>query len=124
MSNENRDGKTLSKNDFHTLVPPTTVTANNIASRLICVSKAHMDKNHARATKSSIHGFKSTLTTDPAVSANFNTNELESALKSVKLETAAGFYGVNPELISFMNDILSLAKLPKWLKRVKVIAIP
>jgi hypothetical protein len=42
---------------------------------------------------------KSTLTTDPAVSANFNINELESALKSVKPGMAAGFDGVYPEFI-------------------------
>jgi hypothetical protein len=48
-----------------------------------------MDKNHARPTKSSIRGLKSTLTTDPAF----------SALQSVKLKTAAGFDGVYPEFI-------------------------
>jgi hypothetical protein len=48
-----------------------------------------MDKNYARATKSSIRGLKK----------NFNINELESALKSVKLETAAVFDGVYPEFI-------------------------
>jgi hypothetical protein len=53
-----------------------------------------MDKNHARAMKSSIRGLKSMLTTNPTLSANFYINELESALKSVKLETAAGFDGV------------------------------
>jgi hypothetical protein len=62
--------------DAPEIVPPKTVTANNIASRLLCVSKAPMDKNHARATKSSMHGLKSTLTTKPALSANFNINEL------------------------------------------------
>jgi hypothetical protein len=71
----------------------------NITSRLLCVSNAHMDENHARATKSSIRGLKSTLTTNSALSANFNINELESALKSVKLGTATGFDGVYPEFI-------------------------
>jgi hypothetical protein len=51
-----------------------------------------MEKNHARVMKSSIRGLKSMLTTNPALSANLNINELESALKSVK--TAAGFDGV------------------------------
>jgi hypothetical protein len=74
-------------------------------------------------------GFFITFTTDPALSANFNINDLESALKSVKPGTAAGFDGVYLEfirncgertrewLISFMNDILLF-------KRAKVIAIP
>jgi hypothetical protein len=144
MNKENRDGKTLSKKrtshtpatDTPQIVPPKTVTA--MVSRLLCVYKAPMDKNHARVTKSSIRGLKSTLTTDPAFSANFNINELESALKSVKLETAAGFDGVYPKfirncgkrtkewliLIAFMNDVLSSARLPKLFKRAKVIAIP
>jgi hypothetical protein len=64
------------KNELHILQPQSLETteeirhqANNIDSRLLCVSK---DKNHARATKSSIRGLKSTLTTEPALSANFN----------------------------------------------------
>jgi hypothetical protein len=95
-----------------------------------------MDKNNACVMKSSIRGLKSTLTMDPALSANFNINELEFALKSVKLGTAAGFDGVYPEfnrncgegmrewLISYMTGVLSTAKLPKLFKRTKVIAIP
>jgi hypothetical protein len=63
-----------------------------------------MDKNHARATKTSIRGLKSTLTTNPALSANFNISELESALKSVNLGTAAGFDGVYPEFIRNCGD--------------------
>jgi hypothetical protein len=59
-----------------------------------------MDKNHARATKSSKRGLKSTLTTDPALSANFIINELESALKSVKLGTVAGFDGIRSSSVS------------------------
>jgi hypothetical protein len=92
-----------------------------------------MDNNHARATKTSICGLKSTLTTDSALSANFNINELESALKSVKPRTAAGF---DPEsthncgertkewLIAFMNDVLSPARLPTLFKKAKINAIP
>jgi hypothetical protein len=101
-------------------VPLKTVTANNIASRLLCVSKAPTDKNYPRATKTSIRGSKSTLTNDTSLSSNFNLNELESALKS---GTTAGFDGVFM-LISFMNDVLSSARLPKLFKRAKVIAIP
>jgi hypothetical protein len=52
--------------------------------------------------------------TDPALSTNFNINELESALKFVKPGTAAGFNSVNP----------SSASLPKLFKRAKVIASP
>jgi hypothetical protein len=55
-----------------------------------------MDKNDARATKSSVRGLKSTLTTNPAFSANFNINELESAVKSAKVGKANGFDGVYP----------------------------
>jgi hypothetical protein len=84
-----------------------------------------MDKNHAHATKTSIRGLKSTLTTDSALSTNFNINEQESALKSVKPGTDAGFDGVylvfirncgertEEWLISFMNDVISSARLPK-----------
>jgi hypothetical protein len=76
-----------------------------------------MDKNHDRATKISIRELTSTLTTNPALSANFIINELESALKFVKPGTAAGFDGAYLEfirncgertkewLISYMNMI-------------------
>jgi hypothetical protein len=79
---------------------------------------------------------KSTLTTDLALYANFNINELESALKSAQLGTAAGLDGLHPKfirnygertkkwLILFMKDFLSSARLPKLFKRAKVIAIP
>jgi hypothetical protein len=96
-----------------------------------------MEKNRARATKTSICELKSTLTTDPAFFANnININELKSALKSVNLGTAAGFDGVYLEFIrncgertkkwfiSFMHDVLSSVRLPKMIKRVKIIAIP
>jgi hypothetical protein len=53
-----------------------------------------VDKDHTRATKSSIRGLKSTQTTDPALSANFIINELVSAMISVKLRTASVFDGV------------------------------
>jgi hypothetical protein len=85
--------------DAPQIVPLKTVTALYIAPRLPCDSKAPMDKNHARATKSSIRGLKSTLITDLALSANFNINELKSALKYFNLGTAAGFDGVYPEFI-------------------------
>jgi hypothetical protein len=78
------------------------------------------------------HGLKSTLTTDPAFFENFNINEVESILKSVKLGTAAGLDdGVYLEfirncdermkewLILFMNDVLSSSRLPKLFKRAK-----
>jgi hypothetical protein len=90
-------------------------------------SSAPMHKNHARALKSSKRRLKSTLTTDPTFSANFNINELESALKYAKLRTAAGIEGVYLEfirnsetkewLISFINDVLLSARLPKLFKR-------
>jgi hypothetical protein len=95
-----------------------------------------MDNNHARATKTSIRGLKSTLTTDSALSANLNINELEPALKSVKPRTAAGFDDAYPEsprncgertkewLISVMNDVLSSSRLPTLFKTTKTIAIP
>jgi hypothetical protein len=80
--------------DYPQTVPPKTVSANSIASRLLCVSKAPMDKNDSRAPKSSLRGLKSILMTNLALSANFNINELLSVLKSVKLGTAAVSDGV------------------------------
>jgi hypothetical protein len=82
-----------------------------------------MDKNHARATKTSIRGMKSTLTTDPSPSTNFNINELESDLKSVKLGRLLVLEFIRncgermkEWLISFMNNVLSSARLPKLFK--------
>jgi hypothetical protein len=58
-----------------------------------------MNKNHARATETSIRRLNSTLTSDLALSAKFNINELKSALKSIKPGLAAGFDDVYPEFI-------------------------
>jgi hypothetical protein len=43
--------------------------------------------------------------TDLALSANFNMNELKSALKCFNLGTGAGFDGVYPEVIQYFGEI-------------------
>jgi hypothetical protein len=54
--------KKAKHDDTPQIAPPKTVTASNIASRLLCVFKALiLDKNHGRATKISICELKSTL---------------------------------------------------------------
>jgi hypothetical protein len=82
-----------------------------------------LDNNHAHATKTSIRGLKSTLPTDSALSVNFNINELESALKSVKPETAAGFGGVYPESTRNGGE-RKKEGMRTLFKRAKIIAFP
>jgi hypothetical protein len=63
------------KSRWEDIVEKTNFThSSRKAWNLFCVSKAPMDKNHARAMNTSIRGLKGTLTTDPTLSANFIIN--------------------------------------------------
>jgi hypothetical protein len=90
-------------------------TANDIASRLQRVSKVPMDQSHVRSTKK-----RRELSIDPDLSANFSTEELTTALLTVKSGKAFGFDGVYPEfiknsgqrtkewIVALFNDILKI----------------
>jgi hypothetical protein len=105
-----------------------SITANDIASRLLHVSKNQRDREHVRTTKMNLRRKKRTLTVNQTLSKNFSLDELETALMSLKPGKAAGFDGIYPEfiknfgaqtkewIISFMNDIVSTSKIPNLFK--------
>jgi hypothetical protein len=108
------------------------ITANNIASLLLRISKVPMNPNHIHSTKRALRQKRRELTEDILISDDF---EFEDALLSVKPGKAAGLDGVYPEfiknsgrktkkwLVHLFNDILTTGKLPKLFKQAKIIAI-
>jgi Reverse transcriptase (RNA-dependent DNA polymerase)/Endonuclease-reverse transcriptase len=117
--------------------PPSrpTINANQIATRLLKVSKVPMDRDFVRSTKRDLRQMRRGLPVDPSLSADFTEDELTLALQNVKSGKAAGFDGVYPEfiknsgprtkqwLVALFNNILSTGKIPKLFKQVKVIAL-
>jgi hypothetical protein len=109
-----------------------SITANEIASWLLRVSKTQRDREHFRTTKMNLRRKKRTYTVNQTLSSKFSLDELETALMSLKPGKAAGFDGIYPEnfgaqtkewIISFMNDIVLTSKIPNLIKRAKVISI-
>jgi glycine cleavage system protein P-like pyridoxal-binding family len=64
--------------------PTHLITVNYIASRLQGVSKVPMDQSHVRSTKRVLRQKRRELTVDPDLSANFSTEELNTAVLAVK----------------------------------------
>jgi Reverse transcriptase (RNA-dependent DNA polymerase)/Endonuclease-reverse transcriptase len=122
--------------DLNTATSPTNqISANDIASRLLRISKVPMEENFVRSTKRDLRQKRRELTIDTTISADFSLEDLNTALLSFKSGKAAGFDGVYPEFIknaglrtkewilSFFNDVLNTGKLPKLFKQTKVITI-
>jgi hypothetical protein len=94
-----------------------------------------MDQSHVRSTKRALRQKRRELSIDPDLSTNFSTEELNTALLTVKSGKTAGFDGVYPEFIknsgqrtkewfvALFNDILTSGKISKLFKRAKVITI-
>jgi hypothetical protein len=81
-----------------------SITANDIASRLLRVSKTQRDRENVRTTKMNLCRKKRTLTVNQTLSRNFPLDDLETALMSLRPGKAAGFDGIYPE---FLNDDLN-----------------
>jgi hypothetical protein len=71
-----------------------SITANDIASRLLRVSKTQRDRVHVRTIKMNLRRKKRTLTVNQTLSRNFTLDELETALMSLKPGKAARFDGI------------------------------
>jgi Reverse transcriptase (RNA-dependent DNA polymerase) len=111
------------------------ISASDIASRLLRISKVPMEENFVRSTKRDLREKRRELTINTTISADFSLVDLNTALLSFKSGKAAGFDGVYPEFIknaglrtkewilSFFNDVLKTGKLPKLFKQTKVITI-
>jgi hypothetical protein len=69
----------------------TSITANDIAFRLLHVSKTQMDRELVRTTKMNLRRKKRTLTVNQTLSRNFPLEFLP--------EKAAGLDGIYPEFI-------------------------
>jgi hypothetical protein len=85
-----------------------------------------MDQGHVRSTKRALRQKRRELPIDPDLSANFSTEELNTALLVVKSGKAAGFDGAYPEfiknsgsrtkewIVALFNDILKSWKRWFW----------
>jgi Reverse transcriptase (RNA-dependent DNA polymerase) len=112
-----------------------SISANQIASRLLRISKIQMNREVVRRVKRKLQKMKKSLKPNPSVSSNFILEELELAILAMKSSKAAGLDDIYPEfikncgpgtktwIITFMNDVLTNSKLPKSFKRAKVISI-
>jgi hypothetical protein len=111
------------------------ITANDIASHLLRISKVPMNPNHIHSTKRALRQKRRKLTDDFLISDDISVEELETALLSVKPGKAAGLDGNYPRfiknsgrktkewLVHLFNGILTTGKLPKLFKQAKIIAI-
>jgi hypothetical protein len=111
------------------------ITTNDIASRLLRISKVPMNPNHIHSTKRALRQKRRELNEGILISDEFSVEELKTALMSVKPGKGAGLDGVYPEfiknsgrktkewLVCLFNDILTTGKLPKLFKQAKIIAI-
>ena len=75
------------------------VTPNNVASRLIKVGKIEMDKSHTREVKRKLRKEMKILQVNEEYIAPFSQLEIVEALKKVKINKAAGFDGIYPEML-------------------------
>lgn len=111
------------------------VTPNDVATRMMRVAKAKMDKEHKIQLKKLLRTKKKELIPCSNYSSSFTINEIKVALGKMKINKAAGFDGIYPEflkysgpsiqawLAAFCSDILNTASLLKLFKKTKIIAI-
>lgn len=75
------------------------VTPNDVASRLIRVGKIEMDKSHTREVKRNMRKKMKILEANEEYCAPFTQVEIAKALKKVRINKAAGFDGIYPEML-------------------------
>jgi hypothetical protein len=71
-----------------------SITANDLASRLLRVSKTQRDREHVCTTKMNLRRKKRTLTVNQTLSRCFTLDEHDTALMSLKPGKTAGFDGI------------------------------
>jgi len=111
------------------------ITANQVASRLIQLTKAPMDQISLKEMKRNLKHTINNLPLDSPLSDAFTMEELDAAIKTMKIGKAAGIDGFYMEfiknlkikarswLLKFYDLILKNGQLPKIFKRAKIIAI-
>jgi exonuclease III len=111
------------------------VTPNQIASRIVSLSRAPRDPQHTKEIKKSLTTMRLNLPVTSEISVEFTLDELKEAIKEIKIGKAPGFDGIHPEflvhlgrralqwLTKFFSHILQTGRIPKAFKKSKVIAV-
>ncbi|KAG5861326.1 hypothetical protein JTB14_024445 [Gonioctena quinquepunctata] len=76
-----------------------SINPNQIANRIVDVSRAPSDKNHTRDVKKSPRDLKRSTPSSSEFSHDFSAEELEQGLKDTNIGKAAGFDGIYPEFL-------------------------
>jgi hypothetical protein len=112
--------------------PP--VRANAVATHLIQVAKAPVDKKFERKTRDERRSFLRHAS-DKSLPPPFTASDIDKALKLVKAGTAPGYDNIHPEFLthlgprahtwmsSFFTRIITENQIPKIWRKAKVIAI-
>jgi len=115
--------------------PKIKVTANQVASRLIEVTKAPLNKDDKKNMKRNVKRLYDSLPTSSLYSESFKMVELETAINNMKLGKAAGVDCLYMEfiknlkgkaknwLLKYFNEILVTGIFPREFKRAKIIAV-
>lgn len=111
------------------------VTADEIAARIVTLSRAPSTKKHTKSIKKQLKTLRRSTGAHPEYSRPFTVTEINRALDDTKSGKAPGFDGIHPEflkncgkhtkmwLAKFYSNILSTGYLPKNLKRAKIISL-
>lgn len=111
------------------------VTPDQIASRIISLSRAPSHKQHTRKVKKELTKLKQQAVNRSEYSNDFTVAEINTALMDVKTGKSPGFDGIHPEflvncgnktrkwLAAFFSHIMITGKLPKAFKKTKIIAV-
>ena len=113
------------------------VTANAIASQLLNNGRfPDADRDFARWTSREVTSLSRAATADTNLSSDFTVEELEAAIKKLKLGKAPGRDNIHPEFVihqsakttawlcSFLTSCFRRSKLPKTWRRATVVALP
>lgn len=111
------------------------VSPNEVASRLLSLSKAKMERKRSKLIRNQVRQMRRNLKADPCFSSEFSAEEFDVTVKAMKTGKAAGYDGIYAEFVkhlgpvarawlrSLFNKILETAKLPRYFRQAKVIAI-
>lgn len=111
------------------------VSPDIIANRIVDLTRTKGDKNHTRLVKRNLTQFKRNAPRNEPLSRPFSTEEIQSAIKQLKIGKAAGpdniynefIKNMGPYCISWLSSlftyILKENRLPRQFKLSKVIAI-
>lgn len=126
--------KKLGSSNPPTREPP-EVSADQIATRVITLSKAPSIRQQNTHIKKQLTLLRHTTTPHPEFSKPFSAEEVDKALEDTKSGKAPGFDGIHPEFLKncgkhtrmwlskFYSDILLTSYMPMELKKSKIIAI-